>query len=61
MTSKGKGSFTRKRLLHADALQIYAKQSFYKKTCECTKVHTHFWEYYAVFVIKMTLAHYSMD
>lgn len=34
MTSKGKGNFTSKRLLLADALQIYIKQSLKKKKKE---------------------------
>lgn len=57
MTSKGKGNFTSKRLLLADALQTYIKQSLKKK--KCTNVHRLFWEHYAVFVIKMTLVHYN--
>jgi len=61
MTRKGKGNFTSKRLLLADALQTYIKQSFFKKknNYECTNVHRLFWEHYAVFVIKMTLVHYN--
>lgn len=38
MTSKGKGNFTSKRLLLADALQTYIKQSLKKKKVhKCTQ------------------------